>query len=102
MEIITNHQPRPIIHYFELTDRERADFSWTNEAHEFFRYKGNTYCLSEFLPNCNGMWSTYQEDFKGWDAYTADSISSAILVRYPRDEYGNMDTDSVIVGLYLC
>lgn len=88
MEIITNHQPRNVINWYELSDKERADFDWEG-ANEccYFRYRGNVYCLSEFMRASGNI------ALLGWDGMEADSYFSGTLVKYA-DDCG----DSVIVA----
>lgn len=74
MRIVTNNVPRDILNGYELTDNEQLEFDWIEnfDAYSFFRYRGNVYCLSEFM--------RYGGD--NWDGCMADSYFSGILVRY--------------------
>uniref|UniRef100_A0A6M3IYD1 Uncharacterized protein n=1 Tax=viral metagenome TaxID=1070528 RepID=A0A6M3IYD1_9ZZZZ len=101
LTIITNGHPRDIIGGWELTEEEReeVDYYETKEELEdasFFRYKGNTYDIGEFSRISKGTFPPF------WDGYISDSFFSGILIRYPTEEWGGMDTDHVIVGWYYC
>ena len=102
LRIITNNHKRDILYWHDLTPKERKEFDWivdsdtvTAEECEFFRYRGWVYCLSEI------MRVEHDADFTGWDGYISDSFFSGILVKYPREDWGGIDTDHVICGLYL-
>lgn len=90
--IITNNKPRFIIYGFELTQKEKEEFDYyTNEELDdqtFFRYKGNIYCMDEFMRIENNP------SLKGWDGYCSDSYFSGILVKIVENE------ETVIVGRY--
>ena len=95
MKIITNHQPRNTLYYYELTPKERKEFDYldTPEKQEdtvFFRYKKHVYDTSQFVrtPSDKG--------FIGWDGYAADSYFSGIVVKFVALSYSQ-----VVVGLYL-
>lgn len=88
MHIITNHQPRPIIYWTELTDAERAELDYGGGSEgAFAHYKGNTYNLDEFQ-HVNRI-----PEFARWDGYVNDTFFSGILVQYP-------DADHVIMGWF--
>jgi hypothetical protein len=97
LTIISNYHKRPLLYWHELTDKECAEFDWIKaeeaEDFEFFRYKDWTYCMSDFM-RTNGQ-------FEGWDGYSGDSFFSGVLVKYPKEEWGDYDTENVIVGWYL-
>ena len=89
MKIITNNQPRLLLYGYELTNKEKQDFDYLDDtdSHNFVKYKGNIYDVSEFI-------STYNMDsLKDWDGYSSDSFFSGILIKY-------IDSDTVIVGRY--
>ncbi len=96
LEIITNNHPRLLLCWHDLTKAERESFDYldTDESREFasfFRYRGAAYDLGEFMRCPSGA------EFKGWDAYSADSFYSGILIRLGKDCYNG---DSVIVARY--
>lgn len=98
MKITTNNQIRPILHWWELTEKEKKEFDYLDTENErdfssFFRYKGQVYDLGEFMRVGN------IPEFKGWDGYASDSFFSGVLVKYPVDEWGSME-EGIIVGWY--
>ena len=104
-KIITNGHLRDIIYGWELTEKEREEFDWIDSSDtlswddvEFFRYKGELYCLSDFMRLDRHPDSA----FRAWDGYQSDSFFSGILVKYPKEEWGDYDTERVIVGWYIC
>lgn len=96
LTIKTNNIPRPVLHWWELSDKERKEFDYIFDGegdvfNTFIRYKGDVYDLGEFY-RCitpNG-----EDVFKGWDGYQSDSFFSGLLVKYTNDG------ESVIVGRY--
>ena len=100
-KVITNHVPRDIVQPWELTIKEREQFDYLdwealeagNDSREFFRYRGETYDLSDFPesipPGTPGR----------WDRFRSDSFYSGIVVRFLFD--GEEPTDQIIVGLLL-
>lgn len=95
--IKSNRQPRPVLHWHDLTDSERREFDYldTNEKQVsawFFRYKGNVYDLEEFnrVPSGEGVTDT----FKAWHGIRPDTYFSGVLIRYVNDY------EDVIVGRY--
>jgi hypothetical protein len=95
-EIRTNNQPRELLSWFDLTEKEKAEFDWysdfteTSAPIEFFRYKGNVYTLGDF------MRLDKNSPFPGdWHGYKGDSFFSGLLIRL--DDTG----ESVVVGQYI-
>lgn len=108
--VITNNVPRPIVYGFELSEKEKEEFDYMTEEEiecaEFFRYRGWTYYLGDFMRVENAREG---ELLYGWDGIHTDSFFSAIVLKWRRDDfsYGNVkrieiDPEWVIVGLYLC
>lgn len=88
LTIRTNHTPRNILSWGELTTKEQKEFDWDNANEcDFFRYKGNTYCLSEFM-------RVTTKDLSAWDGYMSDSFFSGILVKFTNEN------ESIIAGTY--
>lgn len=95
--ITTNNQERPIIEAYELTNREREEYSYLDwpaikrgeDSASFIRYRGQLYDLREFV-GTGDMFSP-----SVWDGYRSDSFYSGIVVRwvYPYD--------CVVVGTYV-
>ena len=92
--ITTNSHRRPLEYWEQLTEEEQKEFDWYDPCKDtdpFFRYKGRVYCLGEFMRT---------DHFEGWDGYLMDTYFSGILIRWPVEEWGDIDTDSIIVGWY--
>lgn len=98
VKVRTNNKPRDVLRWCDLTEKERKEFDWiesssvlTTDDVEFFRYKGWTYCLSDFER------IAALSPFPGrWDGYHGDSYFSGVLVRYAND------CEQVICGTYTC
>lgn len=93
MKIISNNQPRPLLRWWDLTEKEQQEFDWLETVEEqscadFFRYKGQVYCLDEFTNLKDGP-------FSGWDGVYAGSFFSGVLVKFI-----NVFDDEIIVGRY--
>lgn len=101
LQVITNHHEHDILYWWELTPSEKREFDWIErnganpDEYEFFRYRGNAYCTSDFMPIENNA------DLKDWDGYVSDSYFSGIVIKYAREDWGGIDPDHVICGLYL-
>lgn len=95
MKIITNNRPRPLLGWWDLSDKEKAEFDWLETEEEqgsagFFRYTGHTYCLGEFtVPN--------SPLFLYWDGVANDSFFSGVLIKHIH----SLD-DEIVVGRYYC
>ena len=99
MKIYTNGHRRDILYSYELSDRERSEFDWVDDwdSVEFFRYRGEVYCLSEFMR----IDKHAPKEFQAFDGYLSDSFFSGILVKYPKEDWGDYDTDHIIVATYI-
>lgn len=80
--IKTNNQFRPLLYGYELTEKEQKEYDFlefTDEGEgscaKFFRYKGWTYLLDDFMRT--GAHSPFPER---WHAYLSDSYFSGILI----------------------
>lgn len=109
LTIHTNNVPRDVIHAWELTPEERAEFdylSWEaiergEDSREFVRYKGQLLDLGDFVATAPGPWNYgLPEAFGRWDGYASDTYFSALLIRYARDECGRPDWERVVIGWY--
>lgn len=93
VEVKTNNAPRPLIAWHELTDSERREFDWIESPEEtgadFFRYRGNVYCVSEFM-----RVPEKSDALDNWDGYAADSYFSGTVIKLSEDG------ESVIAGRY--
>ena len=114
--IRTNMARKPLLSGYELTEKERKELDyiaphdseeqWSNESYRFFRYRGNIYDTHEFsriIPPGSTRRHPMEYDgqeLQGWDGYLSDSYFSGIVVKYPIDEFGHTDCETIIVGLY--
>lgn len=76
MKIVTNNQHRPILFWWDLTERERQKFDYLDSAtatsQEFVRYKGKLYDLGEFTST----------NVPGWHGVQTHNYFSGVLIRY--------------------
>jgi hypothetical protein len=82
--IRTDNKPRALIYWSELKDKEKAEFNWLDTAEKqdgarFFKYRGHTYCLDEF------MVIDYNQPLPGWHGYLSDSYFSGVLIKWSKD-----------------
>jgi len=102
MTIKTNNVPRDVLHWWDLTDVERAEFDYLDfdtaqSDASFFRYRGNVYDLGEFSRIDKTVAPHPQrQGWEAWDGYHSDSYFSGILVKYVQD------FERVIVATYYC
>lgn len=94
LTIRTNNQPRDILYWHELTEKEQADFDYLDsderqEQANFVRYRGNVYDLGEFMRVPSGA-----DEMAKWHGYHGDSYFSGILVQWTDDN------ERVIMGDY--
>lgn len=92
LKIITNNQPREILSWYDLTEKEQKEFDYldTDEKQgfaNFVRYHNWVYDIGEFM-------SASHDEFKIWDGYSSDTYFSGILIRYVDDN------ERVIMGRY--
>ncbi len=92
LDIRTNRQPRNLLAWHELTEKERIEFDWLETpdqqmSAQFFRYRGWTYCLDQFMSATN-MFP------RQWHGYHSDSYSSGVLISIADDD------DQVICATY--
>ncbi len=93
VEIVTNNQPRPIMDWHALTEREREEFDYLDTEQKrqdatFFRYKGNVYDLGDAM--AVDPMNTLCKD---WQFYYGESYFSAVVGKY------TSDCEEVIIGL---
>ena len=93
LEITTNHVPRLKLYGYELSPKERAEFSHLDfdgydALHDFFRYRGQVYDLEGCFLHNEGEFPEY------WHGFLGESYFSGMLVRLCADP------DYVIVGRY--
>jgi len=91
LKIVTNNQPRDVLYWHELTDKERAEFDYLDTEEKqversFARFRGVVYDLGDFerLPDHAPKTEAY-EAMRKWDGYQSDSFYSGVLVKYVED-----------------
>lgn len=101
IRVLTNHQPRTVLCWHDLTDEERERFDYypsddPNVEATFVRYRGWTYDLDD----TDGLAPSALAK-QGWSTYASDSFFSGTVFRF-FDEDGSLidGGDSVIVGRY--
>lgn len=77
MRIITNNQPRPLFYGTDLPESVRDDYDYLDDTEntEFFIYKGQYYCLDDFLVTSNS-------ELKDWHGVSPQSYFHSILIRF--------------------
>lgn len=77
--IISNRQPRDVLGWHDLAEKERAEFDYLDsdaarDCASFARYRGAVYDLGEFM--------RAPADLAPWDGYATDTYFSATLARF--------------------
>jgi len=82
IEIIGNGHEKPLLHWFELTEKEKQEFDYDGmEEDSFFRYKNWIHTLSDIMRIDKNM----PEFMQAFDGYSPDSFFSGILVKLTED-----------------
>lgn len=90
--VVTNHHPRPVLDWHDLTDEERDDLGYDGDGNTFFRYRGSIYDLNEFEAAPDRIKAL------GWDGHQTQSYFDTVAVRW-FDEDGNyLGYDEVVVA----
>lgn len=91
LHVKTNNVPREIIHGFELTETERAEFDYIDDmdSASFVRYKGALYDLGDLMRVPPGS----ELEKRGWHGYADGSAWHCTVFRYADD-----DCETVICG----
>ena len=94
LEIHTDHKPRDILSWYELTPKEQTEFAWLDTEERqaeamFVKYKKNIYCIDEFMRVENNA------ELESWHGYAGDSYFSGTLIRFVEDN------ERVVMGYYL-
>lgn len=92
LEIITNNQPRNLVCGHELTDDEKAQFSYLDDidSHNFVKFKCRVLDPDEF------MVTSPEGEFSEWSGVHNETFYSGILIKYTEDR------EQVIMGSYYC
>ena len=78
LTIKTDHKFRELLHWYELTNKERAELSGLYDGiadSSFFRYRGSVYDLASFMRISEG--APFPENYNG---YMSDSFFSGVLI----------------------
>lgn len=103
VEIKTNYQPKQVFIWEQLTEKEKKEFDFDGaESMMYFRYKGNIYCLDEFMRLDNeNLFPDY------WHGYQSETFFSGVLVHLIDEHDADRlslppggSSDFVIVGHY--
>ena len=78
MNIISNHQWRNFLYWYELPEKAKADLDYASEDEAFLKYKGNYYALNDFMRGSL---------IEGWHGHSPDSFFSGVLIRLSDDGY---------------
>lgn len=91
LKVITNNVPRPILSWYELTEKEQKEYLEEQYSMHFFvRYKGRLEPLCSFMkPGPN---SPFPPE---WQGYSPDSFYSGLLIRFTEDQ------EQAIIGTYI-
>ena len=100
LTVITNNKPRELVTWHELPASARGWFDYLDEDQRYdarlFNYRGSWYDANEF--------TIAPADMRPWEGISRDSFFSGVLIRYPREDYGqygsDVDYEHVIVGRY--
>lgn len=94
MKIKCNNKPRQFVYGYELGDKEKQEFDYINPEelnyHNFVRYKGRVYDVSEFM-----RIEKHNQELQGFDGYCSDSFFSGVLIKI-------IDSDTCVMGSYTC
>lgn len=104
MRIKTNNKPRPILSYWELSNKQKniVDKEYQGlddiENHSFIFYKDFPYLLSDFTRVNNNIWCNMPNNSQivtgGWHGYLSETFFSAILIKVCADN------ETCIIGVY--
>jgi hypothetical protein len=98
MQITTNNQARELISAFELPTANykklRKEFDYLSDedfdSSMFFNYKGENYCLADFIRTESDLLA------KGWQGFHTWYAGAGVVVKIVES------CQSVIVGTYTC
>ena len=88
MNIITDHKPRPLLDWYELTEAEKKEFDWIDNpdetGYDFFRYRKHVYSLQNFTRvDENNPLKTLN-----YDGIETDTFFSSTLIKFTSDGEG--------------
>ena len=106
-KVYCNNHLRDVLYYCELTDAQRAEADDTldylaqeeRECREFYIYRGRLYCDEDFMAVHNSFYNPRPPEYMlPYDGYLTDTFFSAVLMRYPKDDCGDIDTEHVVMA----
>ncbi|HEY2530254.1 MAG TPA: hypothetical protein VGJ20_20350 [Xanthobacteraceae bacterium] len=97
LTIKTNNVPRNLLRWYELTDKERAEFDYLDTEDkqmecEFVRYRAWVYDLGDVERIDD--YARHEPKFRKWHGIVSDSFFSGVVFRY------TADFEQVICGTY--
>jgi hypothetical protein len=88
LKIFGNNHNAPLIYGYELTDKEKKEYDFLEieelETSRFFRFKGWTYYLGNFM-HVDGKNSPFEDCPIKFDGHAGDSFFSGVLVKFSED-----------------
>ena len=85
MTIKTNYHKRDLFTWEELPakiqSKYKDDYDWASEEDLFFMYKGQPYCLSEFMQIDDGYWQAAMS-FTAFSGLYVKLVGDGIIVGY--------------------
>jgi len=104
--IVTNHHPRDLLYYYELTPKQQA---WVQEEHDWLATSDTcSFDSVQFVPYKDWIFTTEcfmkldqrrPGELAGWDGYTNDSMCSGTLLKYIYEDWGEA-TGQVVMGWF--
>ena len=113
MKVITNHQPRELHTWEDLSEQEREEFNYLDADERLFprlvKYRGEWYDAMEAegisMNDLTGYRVYPTHPLAAWDAISFDTVSSGIVFRLlTREEefrWGVGRYDYIFVGRYV-
>ena len=95
MKIITNNQPRQLLYWEELTEKEQGEFDYLtpeDTTNQFVRYKGWVYDVHDMMA-VRAETLPADSFLRKWHGYVGDSYFSGVVLKW------TVDAD-VIMGTY--
>ena len=93
----TNHHPRLVLDWYELTDKEKKEFDYINPEEQcttrFVRYKGWVYDIYE-AQMVEPTTALHDKAWLKWDAFVSESFFSGVVFKY------HWDGETVVCATY--
>lgn len=103
--VVTNHMPRPVLYWWDLTDKEKTEFDYLDsedkqDGGSFMRYKGHVYDINEFQSISKHVPHIHRK-LQAWDGFMTDSYFSGVLIKwYTEPDYRDRSYTEIVVGTY--